>query len=138
MITDIKAATILFHLLNVSEVKAEITGSVSKMNRKTVKSGQGKQDVVIIPLATIPDGLQEGYINVNIHVPDFNELIDGVNNLIADTATLERITNVVIPLIEDTYSEELLFWITKMATFPEPDLKEHYLNILVRYGHPNY
>jgi len=138
MITPNQAATALYQLLKVPELTTQITGSVQKGKRKTVNAGDEKQDVVVVPLANIPAGLQEGYINVNIHVQDFSEEINGVNQSLPDNETIDRISAIVIPLIDDTFTENILFWITKLTTFEEPDLKEHYLNIMVRYGHPNY
>lgn len=138
MITPIQAATILFKLINVPDVKNSITGTVQKLKRKTVSEGQEKQDIVIIPLPTVPGGLQEGYLNVNIHVKDFEEPINSVNNLIPDSETLDRISAVVIPLIDDVMSENVLFWITNITLFEDTDLEEHYLNLKVRFGHPNY
>lgn len=138
MITPNQAATALFHLLNVPELTTAITGKVQKGKRKTVAAGQEKQDVVVLELSNIPDGLQEGYLTVNIHVQDFKAEIDGISNLLPDSNTIDRIAAIVIPLIDDVFTEGVLFWITKLVTFEEPELNEHYLNIMVRYGHPNY
>jgi hypothetical protein len=66
MITTEEISIRVYHLLQESEVKSIITGSIDYE-----RSDYTKEDVIVVPHAiTGEDSVRFGQINVNIHVPD--------------------------------------------------------------------
>lgn len=127
MRTTFDQETILFNILNGSaELKAAISGKVYRGKRPTDSL---KEDVVIISLPILPGSIQFGSANVNIHVPDIEEF--------PDNDKLEALTTIVRPLLEETYGEDYLLYISLQQTFEEPEIHQHYVNLRIDFEFHN-
>lgn len=103
-----------------------LTGKVYWLVRP---KNSNKEDIVVLPLAMNAEVLQEGIVNVNIHVP---------NLVLADDDTqpnferFEMIANHITSTLKDVWGTDYNFKIDDAAT-PIPDGKNWFCNIRIRY-----
>ena len=127
MRTTFDQETILYNILNGSAaLKAAISGGIYKRRRPT---NSDKEDVVIISLPIGDGSIQYGTANVNIHVPDVKEF--------PDNTKLETLTNIVKPLLEETYGDDYVLYISLQQIFEEPEIMQHYVNLRVDFEFHN-
>lgn len=122
MKTDIDIIDSLYLLLNVTDVKAAITGKVCKFRRPI---NSGKVDIVINCLPATNTQLQIVFANVNIHVPNLKLKSDSTQ---PDAAKLRTLTNLVLSKIQDQFPDYGVR-VVHTKTYPEDEINEHYSNI---------
>lgn len=127
MRTTFDQETILFNILNGSAaLKSAISGGIYKRRRPT---NSDKEDVVVISLPIGDGSIQFGTANVNIHVPDVKEF--------PDNTKLEALTNIVKPLLEETYGDDYVLYISLQQIFEETEINQHYVNLRVDFEFHN-
>ncbi len=89
----------LYGLVNVSAVKNVITGKVFSIS---VPDGDQKENVSIRTLTNSNTYLQEGYVNLNIHV---KEISSGRPNL----KRFRELIDIIIPLVKDVRVDTFSF-----------------------------
>lgn len=99
----------VYSLVNVPAVTSAISGEVYQLERP---DNSKKQDVVIGLLGADNEWLQEATVNVKIHVPNLKSGKADLNNL-------ERIVNIVTPLIDGKYMDS--FYTIKGTTYLQKD-----------------
>ena len=121
----------LFKILDASAVlKSTITGRIYKGNRPD----NSELEDISINTITLGDGsTQEGVSNVNIHVKDLTATIAGKTQNFANHARLVTLTNLIKPLLEETYGDDFNLWIEWTRSIPEPEIKQHYMNMRIRF-----
>lgn len=131
MISTLEIIDKLYLVLNVTEIKSAITGTVCKSMRPI---NSKKIDIVIGCLPTNNLKLQTAIANVNIHVPNLNFKNNGAqDNTQPDTAKLRSLTALVISKLDDQTMEDYWFDVEQQTIFPENNINEHYSNIRVKF-----
>lgn len=119
----------LYTHINVSDVRAAISGKVYKMRRPVNSS---KADIVIGCLPTNNLQPQTAVANINIYVPNLSVKVDGVQDISQpDQAKLRTLTTLVMGKIQDNWPTYGLA-IESQNIFADDDIKQHYSNIRVR------
>lgn len=104
MKSNLTAVDTVFSLLNDSIVKDEITGRIAKNVRPTNSEAE---DIIINSLALNNEQLQQGIINVNIHVPNLSININtGIDRSTPDHNRIKYLTDLVIPVLKDIWGDD--------------------------------
>ena len=87
--------------------------------------------IVVAHVSTTNETLQDSVLYVRIHVPNLVMQTEGVtDNSQPDIATLEAISKVVTPALDDIQSGDYAIFVEWAPTIEnEPDLNEHYVSI---------
>ena len=101
MISSFDILSALYQILNISEVNDKLSG---KIYIGDIPDADQKDNISIKTLSNPNRYLQNGFINLNIHV---KEISSGRSNL----AKFKQIINAVIPLVEDVKHQQHLFQI---------------------------
>lgn len=132
MRTTLDIVDILYQAIKASSLKTAISGGVYK--HRPVNSG--KEDVIINSLPVTGDQLQEGFANVNIHVPNLMLSIGGLQDRTQpDSVRLKALAALAVDTLKNLLAEsgDVSFTITNQTVFEEPDIFENYVNIRLKY-----
>lgn len=129
MITTEEISVRVNHLLQESQVKGMITGSIDYE-----RSDYSKEDVIIVPHAiTGEDSVRFGQIKINIHVPDIAKKNPGKNPVFkTDFKRLIEIRAKVIEVLKSHYEIGMGYnWTIGLISPPlkEPDHDEHFVSV---------
>lgn len=133
MKTDINVVDEVFKLVWNSPLSSAISGSVKRYRRPTRgKTDPDKEDVVIGTLGMNGNQLQEGIVNVNIHVPnpEYQTVLDGKTVILKDQPDEERLkelSDLAIPLLKEHIGSHIYFWFQQSIIFFEDS--SSYINI---------
>lgn len=108
--TEGDIVTALWRYVMSSILPANISGRVYKSTDRPVNST--KEDIVIKPLANLPKQKQEGFINVNIYVPDIMD--EGQYNKDGDRCDL--LERVAVEVLEVFDVEDIRFTLDTQHT----------------------
>lgn len=129
MITTEEIAVRVYQLLQKSQVKKMITGTIDYE-----RSDYSKEDVIIVPHSiTGEDSIRFGQINVNIHVPDLVVKKAGKNPVYKiNYPRLIEIRAEVIEVLKNHYEVGKGYnWNIGMLNPPikEPEQNEHFVSL---------
>lgn len=129
MITTEEIAVRVYQLLQKSQVKKMITGTIDYE-----RSDYSKEDVIIVPHSiTGEDSIRFGQINVNIHVPDLVVKKAGKNPVYKiNYPRLIKIRAEVIEVLKNHYEVGKGYnWTIGMLNPPikEPEQNEHFVSL---------
>lgn len=108
------------------EADITLTGNIYMTNRPV---NSDKEDIVIRTLAMNADTMQEGVINVNIHVPNLQLVQD---NTQPDRLRLDAIGNECMAVLDDHWGDAFNFTLDAPGRI-EGNGKDWFMNIRVRY-----
>lgn len=74
---------------------------------------------------------QEGYTNINIHVPDEKHTIDGVQQLQPNQERMSQLTNLVLAILQTTVVTGVDWQQPQENAMAEPQHNEHYNNLRI-------
>lgn len=124
LITSYSAVEEVFD--RVVSTPISISGHVYKLSRPV---NSKKEDIVIIPLAMNAEQMQEGVINVNVHVPNLRL---GKDNTQPNNPRMAAISQEVMAALDDYWGYSYNFHLDN-AGHPERDGDGWYNNIRVRF-----
>lgn len=129
MITTEEIAVRVYQLLQKSQVKKMITGTIGYE-----RSDYSKEDVIIVPHSiTGEDSIRFGQINVNIHVPDLVVKKAGKNPVYKiNYPRLIKIRAEIIEVLKNHYEVGKGYnWNIGMLNPPikEPEQNEHFVSL---------
>lgn len=129
MNTTYDAEDFVWHIVNDSALKTAITGGVYKRKRPM---NSNLEDVVVSAITMVNLDLQEGFLNVNIHVP--NLLVGtqfGQDNTQPDHARLKELSSIAASILKEVWSEDgqTHFEIQQQTVFEEEETNSHFTNI---------
>jgi len=104
-----------------------LTGIVARLSRPF---GSKKEDIVVNVVAINAEQVQEGVANVNIHVPDINT---GVLGMQANFNRFRELITPMISLLDDYYGFNYHFRLDTAAEIIKDEDNSHYANIRLRY-----
>jgi len=117
-------------LLKVPKVTGIISGSLWQHQRP---ANSEREDIVVNSLALTGQQLQQGVVNVNIHVPNLKVNLDGAaDNTMPDLARMHAIEQVLYPLINDNDQKSFWIWVDEPGQ-PYQEGANWYLNIRINY-----
>ena len=90
-------------------------------------------DVVVNSIVLASGSLQRGVSNVNIHVADIQQTIAGKQFYAPNEARLNTLTALVIPILEDHFSDDFSFYIANTSLIREPETNQHYMNLRINF-----
>lgn len=120
-------------LMADSGLTSDITGKVYRNGERPVNSD--KEDVVVNSLPVTNDQLQRSVANVNIHVPNIERTINGIENSMPDLVRLESLTDRVILIVDEKYFADHWFFVQQQNFFQEEG--QAYTNIRVEFFSEN-
>lgn len=101
MTTPYDAIDILWARMN-SDLKGSISGGVYKLSRPL---NSDKEDIVINSITLNAAQLQEGVLNVNIHVPNLSINVNGVqDNTQPNFSRLKALTALAVSSLSDVWA----------------------------------
>lgn len=130
MNTTFDQDTILFQLINGSQLKTAISGCVYKWQRPV---DSGVEDVVINSLPLTTESVQLGTANVNIYVPDLTVKVGGKPQQLPNTKRLGELTKIALPILKQGYGANYGFYVTHQTTIQEAEIKQHYINLRIEF-----
>ena len=137
MITILDATDYIYTWLKDKQIKTAVTGGLYKHKRPV---NSAKEDVVIIPLTLDADQLQEGIMNVNIHVPNL-VLGSGAtqDKTQPDHARLKQLTTMAVEVLTDIWLDDgqVNFSVLQPLMFEDAEINQHYMNIRLSFGAVN-
>ena len=124
---------ILFQILKNSAVVVNaITGGVYNGDRP---DSSVLEDIAINTINLTQDVLpQKGVSNVNIHVPDINVQIGGVQQKKADKAKLKALADIVLQVLRAASYAGLSFVVVNQTTVKEEEISQHYVNLRIEWN----
>ena len=137
MITVLDAVDYIYTWLKDKPIKSAISGGLYKHKRPV---NSQKEDLVIVPLTLDADQLQEGIMNVNIHVPN---LLLGAgtaqDKTQPDHLRLKQLASMAVESLNEVWMEEgqINFSVLTPIMFDEPEINQHYINIRLSFGAVN-
>lgn len=122
--------SIMFELLNGNQtIKSLINGSVYNAQRPL---NSEKEDIVVNTITLTQDSdPQIGVSNINVHIPDKQVKISGVQQTLADNAKLKQVSDEVLTAVRAARIEGLKFIPESQTTVQEAEIKQHYSNIRI-------
>ena len=119
----------VYAIIDVSNIKKMIAGKLYKAGMRPINAQS--EDAVVSFLTGINGQIQAGVVNVNIYVPDIT-IAKGqsVCNLVRCRA-LETELNKTIYSIKS--SEYRLIPDSIISTFPEPEIRQHFINARIKF-----
>lgn len=133
MKTSFDIDSILFRLLNQSDVKTAITGGI--YNQDDRPDDSTSEDVLINTITLTQDYLpQIATSNVNLYVPDMNVRIKGKEQMKSDRNRLKVLTDKVLTVIRGANITGLKIIPESQTTLAEPSIKQHYVNIRISWN----
>ncbi|MEZ2446124.1 hypothetical protein AB6805_30625 [Chitinophaga sp. RCC_12] len=135
MTTTLEAVDSVYHKLAVGILPGTITGGLYKENRPT---NSKSEDVVINSLSINSEQLQEGILNVNIHVPNLIISVNSIqDNSQPDFVRLKTLTALAISDLIDVWTGNIHYTVQQHALFSDNELNEHYSNIRLEFYSTN-
>lgn len=130
MKTGYELVDLLWSRLNSNaDLKASISGSIYKHKRP---DGSDKQDIVINSLTANNEQLQKSVLNINFHCPNLSISTGGQPAVyVPDNVKLKAISDKIIALVDDHWTDEYHSIVDKQQNFEEPELKETFSNIRI-------
>lgn len=131
LITSQEAAEVVRQRLVSGGLKATVglTGSIYPLNRPL---NSAKEDVVVSTLALNADQMQEGVVNVNVHVPNLK--IDG-DITQPNLPRFETIVEAALDLLDDNWITDCNYSIEEPGTV-QRDGNNWFCNIRLRFYAP--
>lgn len=129
MITTLTAVDIVLQQLVTSPIKTAITGGIYK--KRPLNS---QLEDVIINSPTINAGqLQEGLVNVNVHVPNIVISVGGVQDPTQpNTLRLQQLVDMAVTVLADAWKDggDVNFTVQQISgLIEESENNSHYVNI---------
>jgi hypothetical protein len=124
---------ILFGILkaNTTLVSA-LTGGIYAGQRP---DNSVKEDIVINTISLSQEyEPQIGTSNVNIHVPDKDQTIGGVQMKMEDRARLKALTDYVLTSLRAASVAGLTLQVTNQSTIREAEIMQHFVNIRIEWN----
>ena len=138
MRTTFDCLTILYQLASPSVLKTAITGDVYKLQRPDiVKPEDAMEDVVVNSLPLTMNQIQLGSGNVNIYVPDLSVTVHGKTLYMPNTARLNELAALAIPIFQEQSAPRYNLWLTNQTTIAEPESHSHYVNLRIDFKFHN-
>lgn len=133
MKTSFDIESILFKLLNNSNVKNTIDGGI--YNQDDRPDDSTSEDVLINTITLTQDFLpQIATSNVNIYVCDKNKRINGKEQLKPDKTRLNALTKMVMEVLRSARIMGLKIIPESKTMLAEPSVKQHYVNIRISWN----
>lgn len=112
-----------------ADLKASISGGIYKHKRP---DSSVKQDIVINALTGNNEQLQKSVLNINFHCPNLHISKGGQPAVfVPDNVKLKEISNKIIALVDDHWTEDYHSIVEKQQHFEEFELKETFSNIRI-------
>ena len=135
MITPSKVIDIVYSVISQSPIKAAINGGVYKIDRPL---NQSTEDIIINSLSVSNESVQEGIINVNLHVPNLVLGDGGVqDNTRANFARLDQLSSIFAPTMDQLFTSGVFFEVQNITIFPEENIPEHFVNFRIIFYSKN-
>ena len=133
MKTSFDIDSILFKLLNGSDVKAAITGGIYYQDDRPDDSTS--EDVLVNTITLTQDFLpQIATSNVNIYVCDKNKRINGKEQLKPDLKRLNALTKTVLATLRNARITGVKIIPESQTTLAETSIKQHYVNVRIAWN----
>jgi hypothetical protein len=130
MKTPLHLEETVYDLLSIPTVTDTLEDGELFLTKRPV--GHKKIAVVIKTLAVTGEQLQKAVVNVNIHVPNLINNIDGQPDMTQpDRNKLNEIAAVVIEALKNGILDDTVTGIGDAVMIDDPELQEHYMNIRI-------
>lgn len=130
--TPFDAIDIIWQKLHASSIA--VSGGIYKLSRPL---NSAKEDIVVNSITLNADQLQEGVLNVNIHVPNLTLEIGGVtDNSQPNFSRLKALTDTVVGILIDQWADDGSYNFSVQQPgnpIAEPDINQHYSNIRIEF-----
>lgn len=133
--------TILYKILNQSDLKSLINGQVYKEGYRPTNSG--KEDVSIKTLAISQEQPQIAISSINCHIPDLKQTIGSSTEYVPNSAKMKAVADKIRQIITDALTNpayhNFSLRIDDQKTFKNQDteVREHFQNIRIELIIPN-
>jgi len=136
MITTLDIVDVLWAAINGSALKSAISGGIYKGARPVNSS---KEDIVINCLPVPNTQLQTAIANVNIHVPNVVQNLNGIQD---DTqpnyARLKALATMAVGVLQDKWQAGYHYDVQQQVMIQDEQAKSHYINIRVEFYNLNF
>lgn len=133
MKTSFEIDSIIYDLLNRSEIKKNISGGIYYQDSRPDDSTD--EDIVINTITMTQDFLpQIATSNINIYVTDKACRIKGKEQLKPDTKRLSELTKSVLSVLREARIEGLKFIPESQTVLQEPAINQHCCNIRISWN----
>jgi hypothetical protein len=123
---------IVWTKLNNSSLKTAITGAIYKNRRP---AGSDKEDIVINALPVNNADIQQGIVNVNIHVPNLTVSANGtVDNNIPNHTRLKELTVMALAILADNWEEGINYDVQQQNLLMDDTGTDHFVNIRLLFN----
>lgn len=135
MKTTLDEVDIIWSAVNASALKTAINGGIYKHKRVLNSS---KEDVVINALPITSEQIQNGIVNVNVHVPNHSvQLADGVDNSQPNHTRLKALATIAVAVLKDTWADDYNFDVQQQILIEDKEANDHYINIRLEFFNVN-
>lgn len=125
--TTFDVVDIVYARLKNGVLAAAINGGVYKEQRPV---NSQKEDVVVNSLPINNLDMQTGVVNVNIHVPNLNVVVNGTTDPEQPNwARLKPLAALGVIDLTDVWAEDYNFNIQQQVFIKDDEYKDHYINI---------
>lgn len=118
----------IYDLLNINEVKSNISGKIYKNKRPTESK---LEDIVINSILMDNSFLQDGTFNVNCYVPFLSVTINNISQSMPNEKRLSEIFQIVNPLLDDVFKDDFNLTIERHETIDVETEKASYIDFRI-------
>lgn len=130
--TTLDAVDKVFEVLDASALETEITGKIWK-NRKPV-GDDDKENVVVNSLSINNLQLQQGLVNVNVHVPNISVRVDGITDTtMPNHERLRELAKMTVDVLDDNWGSDFNFDVQQQVLVQDEVTKSWYINIRLNF-----
>ena len=120
----------VFIIIDMSTLKPMITGKIYKGGMRPINAKS--EDVVVSFLTGLNGQVQVGVVNVNIYVPDIT--IDASGQSVCNIPRCRALEAELCKITDNLKASEYRFRPDNIiSTFPEPEIKQHFINARIRF-----
>ena len=129
---NIEANNMFYAILaNSTAVINTVKGRI--YNNKRSEGNDVEECIVVNTPWCNHDKPQQGYSNINIHVPDFQITIDGKEQLQPNLVRMSELTNIVLTTLDNATIEGVSWTKPQETQMQEEAHKEHYINLRIEW-----
>jgi hypothetical protein len=113
----------IYDLLKDSNLESAISGKIYKSGMRPFNSEL--EDIVVTFISGLSNQIQIGIVNVNTYIPDI--ILDG--NSLKNTARIKVLETEIKTWLSGIVSSKYKLELDRtIQAFPEPDIKQHFIN----------
>lgn len=119
----------VFTIINVSQLKGAISGSIYKSGMRPINAKS--EDAIVSFMTGLDSEIQTGVVNVNIYVPNID---NGSGSLVKNASRCRTIEVLINSIVQELVPGDYRFALGAIVqTFPADEINQHFINAKIKF-----